>query len=187
MTDQIFTDEHSRDIRAAHDTIMREIDVMAQAENFKDNGGFGPPGYYRRRLTELCPAEALAAWDSFLDERGEAAKRIDPLTCSWRVTFTDSTDPYCITGNCGSVGRDFAVWDDNSDGEIESHDLSPEQYDALRERIEREAKKVVLSSFSITPAGVQMMPMPSSNDPEGFQVPASTDPEEICDTVSPKP
>jgi hypothetical protein len=168
MTDDlILTEEHILDIRSAHSAIMDEVDAMKRSSpGQRDFSEFGPPGYYRSRLAELCPADALDAYDRFLKDRREAAKRIDPLTCNWYVTFTDCTDPYCITGHCGCVGRDFAVWDDNSEGEIESHDLSPEQYGALRERIEREAKKPVLSSFSITPAGVQMMPMPSSSDPE---------------------
>jgi hypothetical protein len=167
IDDQILTREHVLAIRAAHGTIMGEVDQMLAAcqtaEERHELDPFGPPGYYNRRLDELCPADALDAWDRFLKDRREAANSIDPLTCNWCVTFTDCLDPYGIAGGEGGcIGRDFVVWDDNSNGEIESVDLSPEQYNALSERIEREAKRPVLSSFVITPDGAERMPMPSS-------------------------
>ncbi len=82
----------------------------------------------------------------FLKDQGRRSKRIDPHSCKLN-TFLDDLDPYGITGQCGSVGRNFVVWDDNSNGEIEAPDLSPEQGRILRERIEREAKKPVLHSL----------------------------------------
>jgi hypothetical protein len=160
MTNQIPTDEQIRAIEAAVHTIRQEIDLMPQPETSNDNRS----EYFCHRLFELVPVEAIVAW--VLDNRKEAAKRIDPFTCSWRVTFGDCTDLWCTAESCKCVGPDFVVWDDDSIGEIESHYLSPEQYGALRERIEREAKRPVLSGFSDTPEGIQIMPMPSSSDPE---------------------
>ena len=172
MTDEIVTDAHIDAIRAAHRTIMGEVDQMKAACLSQDERDklepFGPPGYHRRRLAELCPA-ALEAYDRFLEDRREAGKRIDPHTCRWSVTYIDLIDPYGILGVGYYIGRDFVVGDDNSDGPIESIHLSDEQAAALRERIEREAKKAVLSSVVGTPSGFQLMPMPSSRDPEAAQ------------------
>jgi hypothetical protein len=66
----------------------------------------------------------------------------------------------------GAIKRGLVIWDENSNGFIEDHDLSAEQHKILTKRIELEAKNPVLSSFSITPTGAQLMPMPSSRDPE---------------------
>src|SRR5579871_2859215 len=99
--DPILTEEHVTDIRTAHRTVMHEIKQM------KGVSEFGPPEYYNRRLAELCPAEALQAWNPFRADRRETAKRIDPLTCSWQVTFTDILDSYGISGAGGCIGRDF--------------------------------------------------------------------------------
>jgi hypothetical protein len=166
--DQILTEEHVLAIRTAHRAIVDEVNRMAAAcatpEERRKLDPFGPPGYYRCRLVELCSAEAIQAWDRFLEDRKDAAKRIDPYTCSWLVTFTDMFDPYGIIGAPCCVGRDFVVWDENSNGEIENCDLNEDQYKTLRERIEREAKAPVLSSCVITPGGGQRMPMPSSKD-----------------------
>ena len=157
MTDQILSAEHIGAIRSAHDTVIAEIYTMPPPGNRGENGPpFGPPGYYDRRMAELCPAAALSAWERFLDDRREAAKHIDPLTCNWAMTFTNCLDPYGITGGeGGTIERDFVVWDDSSNGKIQSCDLSSEQYEAVRERIQREARGPVLSSFVMTPAGVQ--------------------------------
>src|SRR5260370_17714638 len=102
--------------------------IVVHPRDRRDFNEFGPPGYYRCRLAELCSADALDAWDRFLEDRREAAKRINALTCNWRVTFTDYLDHYGIArGDRGCIGRDFVVWDHNSNRDPESHNPSPDQ------------------------------------------------------------
>ena len=152
------TAQHVEALRAADRIVARAVDEKAA------RGESIPDGFHRARLTELCP-EAAAALHCFLEGRKAAAKRIDPLTCEWAVTFSNDMDPYRIwvhENYC--IGRDFVVWDESSDGEIYSCDLSEEQRVVLRERIEREAGMPVLSSVANIGRGWQVMPMPSSRD-----------------------
>jgi hypothetical protein len=129
MTD--LTPEHAETLRIFDPVIEREMTEI------KARGGRVPAGYHRARLTVLCP-EAAAAADRFFKGRKAAAKRIDPLTCEWAGTSRDVVDPYGIWASRYCIGRSFVVWDDRSDGDVHSSDLSDEQREVLRERIKRE-------------------------------------------------
>jgi hypothetical protein len=158
------TSQHIEALRAANRVVMQEI------REIETRGDPVPPEFHHARITEIC-AVAAAALDRFLEGRKEAAKRINPLTCKWVITYTDVLDPYGIWASPECMGRDFVVSDENSEGEVSSDDLSKEQRRILRERIQREAGMPVLSSLANVGSGYQVMPMPSSSDPRqrGFE------------------